>query len=112
MAFTDIDTDTLFASMFGAARKEAGDAWSQLRGVCKIELKAMARQIKEVAKSVSTKEITPEVGRTILRLSRTNSITAIAAMTPLTFASVERVVTTATGEVRDAVAKAVGLELL
>ncbi|MCW5751134.1 MAG: hypothetical protein KIT81_08300 [Alphaproteobacteria bacterium] len=112
MAFTDIDTDALFSAMFGAARREAGDAWPELRGICKIELKAIARQIKEVGKSVSVQDVTPEAGRAILRLSRANSGMVLAAMTPQTIATIDRVMGSALAEVREPVRAAMGFDLL
>ena len=112
MAFTEIDTDELFTRMFGAARTDAGQAWPQLRGICKIELKAIARQIKEIGKSVSLGEISQESGRTLLRLSRNHAVLVVAAMTSLTISVAESIIHSALGEIRGTVATAVGFDLL
>lgn len=112
MAFTEIDTDDLFTHMFRAAREDAGAAWPQLRGICKIELKAMARQIKEVGKGVSLDEISQEAGRSLLRLSRNHAILVVSAMTSQTMSTAESIINSAVGEVRGTVASAVGFDLL
>lgn len=112
MAFTEIDTDELFARMFGAARADAGQAWPQLRGICKIELKAMARQIKEVGKGVLLGEISQESGRALLRLSRSHAALIVTAMTAQTISAAESIINSALGEIRGTVTDAVGFDLL
>ncbi len=111
MAFTEIDTDDLFARMFGAARADANPAWQQVRNICKIELKAFARQIKEIGKGVALGEISEDSGRTMLRLSRNHTVLLLSAMTALTAASAESIVNAALAEVRGSVAGALGFEL-
>ena len=112
MAFTDIDTDELFSRMFGAARGDAGQAWQQLRAICKIELKAIARQIKEIGKGVSSGEISQESGRTLLRLTQSNAVLIVAAMTSQTMATAESAINSALVEIRGTVNDAVGFGLL
>jgi hypothetical protein len=112
VAFTEIDTDELFTRMFGAAKQDAGQAWGQIKGVCKVELKAIAREIKEVGKSVSLNDISQESGRTMIRLSRAGSAATLTALTPITISTAESVINSAMDEVRDSVVKAVGFYLL
>ncbi len=84
MAYTEIDTDSLFARMFGAAREEARSSWNDIRGILKVELKGTARQIKELGKGVALGDLPQEQARLVVRLTRSQIATVLASATALT----------------------------
>lgn len=112
MAYTDIDTDILFAKMFGAAREDAGGDWSQIKGVFKIELKTLSRQIKEIGKAVALGEMTEAAARAFMRAVRQSMAMLVAATTILTFEAAERIVMSSLEAVDGMVNGAVGFALI
>lgn len=112
MAYTDIDTDDLFTRMFGAAREDARASWEAIRGVLKIELKGLARELKELGKGVALGDIAQEQARLVLRLQRGHIATLVAALTPGTMPVVEGAVAAALEAVRPSVNAAVGFDLI
>ncbi len=112
MAYTEIDTDSLFARMFGAAREDSRDIWSSIRGVVKVELKSLARKIKEAGKGVAAGDITEEHARLLMRLERAQIATVVAATTAVTLPAVERAVGSALEAAREGVNGALGFYLL
>lgn len=110
MAFTDLDTDHLFSQMFGAAKSAAGADWDQVRGLMKIELKSMGRQIKEVGKGVATGDINQKTAQALVHMMRNGGAAMLAAMSTLTLARAEKIVDSALGAIRDTVNGAVGFE--
>ncbi|MBX3455905.1 hypothetical protein [Ferrovibrio sp.] len=112
MAYTEIDTDSLFARMFGAAREESRDSWSSIRGLVKVELKSLARKIKEAGKAVATGDISEENARLLLRLDRVQIATVVAATSAITLPAAERAIGSSIDAVRESVNGALGFYLL
>jgi hypothetical protein len=112
MAYTEIDTDSLFARMFGAAREDARSNWNDIRGILKVELKATARQIKELGKGVALGDLPQEQARLLVRLTRSHIATVLASATSLTIVTADLAVGAALDAVREDVNKAVGFYLL
>lgn len=112
MAYTEIDTDSLFARMFGAAREDARSSWNDIRGILKVELKATARQIKELGKGVALGDLPQEQARLLVRLTRAHIATVLASATSLTIVAADLAVGAALDAVREDVNKAVGFYLL
>jgi|GEM_PF-4861088 len=112
MAYTDIDTDSLFARMFGAAREDARSSWNDIRGILKVELKASARQIKELGKAVALGDLPQEQARLVVRLARSHIATVLASATSITIVTADLAVGAALDAVREDVNKALGFYLL
>jgi len=112
MAYTDIDTDDLFSHMFGAARDEAKDSWSSVKGILKIELKSLAREIKEIGKGVALNEISEMEGQLLLRLVRQNVASVAASTTSLTLPKAEIIVASALESISASVNGALGFSLI
>lgn len=112
MAYTEIDTDTLFSSMFAAAREDSRGAWDQIRGVLKIELKGLARQIKELGKGVALGDIPQDQARLLMRLQCGHIADLVASVTTVTVPVGEMAVASALEAVRAQVNSAVGFALV
>lgn len=112
MAYTEIDTDSLFARMFGAAREDARSSWNDIRGILKVELKGMARQIKELGKGVALGDLPQEQARLVVRLNRAHIATVLASATALTVTSADLAVGAALDAIREEVNGALGFYLL
>lgn len=112
MAFTDLDTDHLFSQMFFAAKPAAGGDWDQIRGLMKIELKSMGRQIKEIGKGVAAGDITQKTAQALIQMMRNSAAVMLASMSALMLARAEKIVDSALGGIRDTVNGALGFEVM
>jgi hypothetical protein len=111
VAFTDIDTDALYARMFAAAQAENRAAWPQLRTVLKIELKGLARQIKELGKAVASGDLSAAEASAVMRLQGQHSALIVASFTEAKLPAAEAAIGAAFDAARDGVNAAAGFAL-
>ena len=81
MAITDIDTDTLYSRMFSAAHSDNRQVWERVRTVLKVELKGLARQIKELGKAVAAGDMSGSEATAVMRMQTEHSALIVAAFT-------------------------------
>lgn len=112
MAFTDIDTDALYARMFAAAQAENRAAWPQMRAVLKIELKGLARQIKELGKAVAANDLTSTEAAAAMRLQAQHSALIVASLTEAKLPATEAAIGAGLDATRDDVNAAAGFALV
>ena len=112
MAFTDIDTDSLYSRMFSAAQADDRAAWPQIRTVVKIELKGLARQIKELGKAVSAGDLTAGDAAAAMRFRSQRSAVVVASFSVANLHAAEGAIGAGFDAVRDDVNAAVGLALV
>ena len=112
MAFTDIDTDSLYSRMFSAAQADDRAAWPQIRTVVKIELKGLARQIKELGKAVSAGDLAASDAAAVLRVQSQHSAVIVASFSAAKLQSAEAAIGAGIDAVRDDVNAAVGFALV
>ncbi|MBM3572249.1 MAG: hypothetical protein FJX52_07805 [Alphaproteobacteria bacterium] len=98
--------------MFFAAKPAAGDDWNQIRGLMKIELKSLARQIKEIGKGVTGNDVSQKTAVVLMQAVRANAAVLIAAVTPITLPRAESAINAALGAIEDTVNRALGFELV
>ena len=112
MAFTDIDTDTLYSRMFSAAHSDNKQVWERVRTVLKVELKGLARQIKELGKAVAAGDISGNEAAAVMRLQADHSALIVAAFTSAKLPEAEAAISTSLAAIRDSVNAAVGFSLV
>jgi hypothetical protein len=112
VAFTDIDTDSLYSRMFSAAQADDRAAWPQIRTVVKIERKGLARQIKELGKAVSAGDLTAGDAAAAMRLQSQRSAVVVASFSVANLHAAEGAIGAGFDAVRDDVNAAVGSALV
>ena len=112
MAFTDLDTDTLYSRMSSAAQADDRAAWVHIRTIVKIELKGLARQIKELGKAVSAGDLAASDAAAVLRVQSQHSAVIVASFSAAKLQSAEAAIGAGIDAVRDDVNAAVGFALV
>lgn len=112
MAFSDLDTQDLFRHMLDGARAEAAGAWQEVKGLLRVELRALARNIKDLGKAVAQGHVAEQSAVLVMRIHKNNLVALAATLTTIVHATAERIVNAALALVRDTVNRALGFALL
>lgn len=108
----NIDAQALFTDMFQAAKLAAGEGWDDIRATVKIEFKAVAKRIKEIAKAYAADQINKQTARLLMKMVRNNVVSALALTTNLVLITAEKIVNAALKVVKEVVNTAIGFVLV
>ena len=106
-----LNVTTLFPQMVEAGKSAAGAGWDDIRTTVRIELKVLARRLKELARAVASGEFDEEDARMYFIGIRNNTIAAIALVTNAVHIAAEKIINAVLGVIKQAVNTALGFSL-
>lgn len=108
----NLDLNNLFNSMVTAAKISASAGWSQIVSVATHEFQVIAHRIVQIGQAFALGQIDKIDAQGLMKLAKNHIVAAIATLTTLVLATVQRIINAAMTAVRDVVNTAVGFVLL
>jgi hypothetical protein len=107
-----LEVDRLLTSMLGAASKEAGAQWKDIRAIATIEFKTYAQRVREVVETYLGKKLKKETALMLMAMARNHLIATIAMLTVKTYAALQKIIDAATKAISQAVNARIGFGLI
>ncbi len=98
--------------MLKAAVTTAGDQWNMIKSVATIQIKNLARHLTDIARGVADGSLEAIDGKQLTAMAKNNAIAAIAMLTELVAAAIQKIINAALSAVKQAINAAAGIALL